>query len=80
MSKDKPEQKQEAVKPATLCIAITHKDGGYLVEEVHLAADGKAISRKPTRPALKVRKLAAGYACIDMEEAVARWQQEGLLP
>jgi len=80
MSKDKPQQKLEAPKPATLCVGLSLKDGKYLVEEIHLGADGKVLSRKPTRPPLGSRKLGSGYACVDMEEAVTRWQQEGLLP
>ena len=82
MSKDKPQKAPEPAteKPATLCVGLSAKDGKYLIEEIHLGADGKVLSRNPMRPALTSRKLAAGHAIGDFEAAVVRWQAEGLLP
>lgn len=80
MSKDKPQQKPEPKdKLATLCVGLSQKDGKYLIEEVHLGADGKVLERKPLRT-VRGRKEAFGYSCIDMEHCAVRWQQEGLLP
>lgn len=83
MSKDKshkmPEAPPAAERPAMLCMGIGVKDGKYVIDEVHLGADGKVLARKPIRDH-SVRKVAAGYACLDMEDAVTRWQIEGLLP
>jgi len=81
MSKDKPQQKPEAPKerPALLCIGIGKRGEKYVLEEVHLGADGRVVHRKEirTHPG---RKAAAGYCSMDIEHYVTKWMSEGLLP